>query len=147
MMLSKNFSLAEMLESQTATRFGVSEQFRPSKIVVDNLTLLCTHILQPLRDKLGTPIRISSGYRHKRTNELVGGASTSQHVRGQAADLISADPNVSNATIFETIQRLNLPFDQLIWEFGTKLNPSWVHVSYGERHRRQVLYVPNHLKP
>lgn len=147
MKLSANFTLQEMLESQTARRHNITQQFRPSQTVIKNLELLCVNILQPLRDKLGTPIRISSGYRHPETNKKVGGSATSQHTQGQAADIISADPDVSNATIFETIQRLNLPFDQLIWEYGTKLNPAWVHVSFGPRNRKQVLYIPKNLEP
>jgi zinc D-Ala-D-Ala carboxypeptidase len=144
--MTKNFTLTEFLESQTATRRGIEEQFRPPKHIVKNLQALAENILQPLRDKTG-PIRISSGYRCKALNAAIGGSISSQHMMGEAADIISADPNVSNATLFEIIQKLNLPFDQLIWEYGTKLNPRWIHVSFSPRNRRQILYIPSNLKP
>ena len=147
MQLSSNFTLAEMLESQTARRHGFDEQFRPSKSAVNNLKLVADNILQPLRNHTGQPIRISSGYRCRRVNTQVGGAANSQHVTGNAVDIISASPNVSNATLFELIQRLKLPYDQLIWEFGTRINPAWVHVSFSNRHRRQIIYIPANLRP
>jgi hypothetical protein len=139
MRLSNNFSLAEMLESQTARRKGITEQFAPPQEVIDNLVQLCTHVLQALRDAVAKPITISSGYRCAKLNRAIGGAAKSQHILGQAADVVANW--MSNAELFHKIQELNLPFDQLIWEFGTKDEPAWVHISYGPRHRRQVLYV------
>lgn len=143
MNLSANFTLAEMTKSQTATRRGFTEQFDPPADVVANLRELCVHILQPLRDHVHA-IVVNSGYRAPRTNKAVGGAATSQHLTGQAADIEGV--NVSNAFLFQKIQELKLPFDQLIWEYGTKDEPNWVHVSYGPRHRRHILYIPKHLK-
>jgi len=142
MKLSKNFTLAEMLESQTARRHGIDEQFMPPAKVVDNLQALVKNILQPLRDKVG-PISVSSGYRCKRVNTIIKGAASSQHLTGQAADIKGAN----NKALFDAIIEMKLPFDQLIWEFGTKANPAWVHVSFGPRNRRQVLYIPSNLKP
>ncbi len=139
MNLSPHFSLAEMLESQTARRKQISEQFTPPEPVIANLALLCTHILEPLRIALGKPIQISSGYRCKRLNKAVGGVPTSQHVLGQAVDLQGVE--MSNTAIFKKIKMLGLPYDQLIWEYGTRVDPAWVHVSYGVRNRRQILYV------
>ncbi len=144
MKLSKSFSLNEFLESQSARRYAVLEQFNPHQEVVDNLRELCVNILQPLRDVVG-PIKISSGYRSLRVNKIVGGSTNSQHLLGQAADIQLI--RGSNKKLFETIIKLNLPFDQLIWEYGTKQEPAWVHVSYGPRNRRQILYIPNDLKP
>ena len=128
-----------MLESQTARRKGIAEQFTPPQEVIDNLVELCTQILQPLRDAVGKPISISSGYRCAKLNKAIGGAAKSQHILGQAAD-IKANW-MSNAELFHKIQELNLPFNQLIWELGSKEEPAWVHVSYGPRHGRQVLYI------
>ena len=139
MILSPHFSLAEMLESQTARRKGITEQFSPPAEVIENLKALCTHILEPLRIEIGKPIGISSGYRCAKLNRAIGGAKKSQHVLGQAADLKATW--MTHASLFHTIQEMKLPFDQLIWEYGTKEEPAWVHVSYGERHRRQVLWV------
>lgn len=140
MNLSENFTLAEMLRSANASKMGYKEQFTPSKEVVENLTELCTHILQPLRNHIGQSIFIGSGYRCERLNKAVKGAKNSQHLAGQAADL-QATGKMSNRKLFDTILDLELPFDQLIWEFGTKEEPAWVHVSYSERNRGQILYV------
>ncbi len=133
--LSKNFTLEEMLESGTAKRLKITEQFTPSDLVVGNLTELCQHILQPLRDELG-PLLISSGYRCPRLNQGIGGAKNSQHLYGQAAD-VKGLGRITNKFIYDTILEMKLPFDQLINEYDF----SWVHVSYGPRHRRQVLAI------
>jgi hypothetical protein len=144
MNLSENFTLAELIESPTARRRRIEEQFNPPVTVVKSLTDLCKYILQPLRGRVG-PIKINSGYRSPQTNEAVGGAKTSQHLKGEAADIEGI--NMTNAQLFRLIQEMELPFDQLIWEFGTEKEPSWVHVSYGIRNRRQVLYIPKALAP
>jgi zinc D-Ala-D-Ala carboxypeptidase len=139
MQLSKNFYLSEFLESQTARRHGISEQFNPSKEVVENLRLLCVNVLQPLRDKSGS-IKISSGYRCKRVNDIVKGSATSEHMTGQAADIQGLQ--MSNSELFKLIQALKLPFNQLIWEFGTKQSPAWVHVSFNKSlNKKQILYI------
>lgn len=138
MNLSEHFTLAEMLSSQTATRKGIEEQFKPGPEIIDNLRALCVNILEPLRRSLGVPIRISSGYRCQRLNRAIGGATNSQHRYGQAADISS--PDVSNREILERIIALRLPIDQMISEFEDKHGePAWIHVSFGPRHRRQIL--------
>lgn len=138
MKLTPHFSLREMLFSQEATRKGIDEQFAPEPHVVQNLNALCVNILEPLRLSLGVPIRVTSGYRCPRLNKAIGGATNSQHTLGQAAD-IEAD-GVSNLESAERIIALKLPFDQMILEYpNANGEPSWIHVSYGPRHRRQVL--------
>lgn len=132
MNLTKDFSLEEMIRSEAATRHGFKEQFTPNEEIKANLKLLCENILQPLREKLGVKVQVTSGYRSKRTNNAIGGSATSQHVFGQAADI-----NVNGISTMELcrkIKEFDLPFDQLIEEFG-----QWVHVSYSKRNRRQVL--------
>ena len=138
MQLSKNFYLAEFLESQTARRHNIQEQFKPSGLVIANLKLLCENILQPLRDEVGA-ITISSGFRCEKVNKLIGGAVGSQHQTGEAADIKGI--TVSNKVLFDKIRALKLPYDQIIHEFGTKDNPAWVHVSFSKKNRRQVLYI------
>jgi len=131
--LTKNFWLHEMIASQTATRYGFTEQFNPPDTVVKNLEALCKHILQPLRDAIKSPITVSSGYRCQRANALIGGALRSQHLTGHAADI--QDFKHGNEFLFRKIIELKLPFDQIINEF----NFDWVHVSYDPaRHRRKV---------
>lgn len=132
MNLTKDFTLEEMTRSETATRHGFKEQFAPNEEVRANLKQLCENILQPLREKLGVKVIVTSGYRSKRTNNAVGGSATSQHVEGQAADI--RVNGISPIEICRKIKEFELPFDQLIEEFG-----QWVHVSYSPRHRRQVL--------
>lgn len=137
-MQSKYFTLEEMLESATARRLKIAEQFNPPAEIITNLELLCKNILDPLREKCGA-ITVTSGYRSPALNKAVKGAKSSQHMKGQAADIRGI--NCSNAELFNQIQKLKLPFDQMIWEYGTDKEPSWVHVSFGSLNRRQILYV------
>ncbi len=89
MRLSRNFTLGEFLRSATAERHEdiVEEQYNPPEEVIANLTYLCTKTLQPIRELLGCPMKITSGYRCKSLNDLVGSSDRSQHLRGQAADV------------------------------------------------------------
>ncbi|MBT9158798.1 MAG: hypothetical protein DDT26_00045 [Dehalococcoidia bacterium] len=130
MRLGRFFTLAELTFSQTAARRGLDNS--PSPEVVANLRALVQNVLDPLRVSLGSPVVISSGYRSRAVNEAIGGSLTSQHMFGQAADFTV--PGKSVAEIINHIQKINLPFDQLIDEFGR-----WIHVSHGPRNRRQVL--------
>ena len=138
MNLTKNFQLNEFLQSETAYRYDIEEQFNPPPQVTKNLKTLCEKILQPVRDKFGV-IRVTSGYRCRKVNDIIKGSVTSQHMIGQAADIQAV--NTTNKVLFEYIKNSNLPFDQLIWEFGTKNEPAWVHVSISDKPRRQVLYI------
>lgn len=122
--LSKSFTLTEFIESNTATRLGIDNT--PTNDIVVRLNRLCDNVLQPVRDKFG-PIRISSGYRCPKLNRAVGGSNSSQHMVGEAADIIPLA--ASKREVYEYIKR-HLPFDQLIWEFGTSIEPAWVHVSF-----------------
>lgn len=131
MQLSRSFSLQELLESPTARRKGYTEQFNPYKEVVTNLANLCTNVLQPLRDAIKHPIQVTSGYRCDRVNKAVKGSSTSDHKFGKAADIqLWIDGENKNQLLFDMIVKLNLPFKQLIDEFGSESAPAWIHVSY-----------------
>lgn len=137
MQLSKNLSLAEMLNSESAKRRGISNQPTPEH--VENMKLLATKVFQPIRDHFGVPIIISSGYRSKALNTAIGGSQASQHSKGEAMDIDMDNTSLTNAQIFHWIKD-NLVFDQIIWEFGTNTNPDWVHVSYSSKgNRKQVL--------
>jgi hypothetical protein len=140
MQLSKNFYLSEFLSSQTAHRHNIKEQFSPPENIIRNLEALCINILQPVRDKFGS-IRISSGYRCKKLNDIVKGSPTSQHMTGQAADIQGI--RASNKALFDFIKSSGLPYDQLIWEYGTSACPAWVHVSFRSdgKNRKQILYI------
>lgn len=154
MQISKNFTLEELVKSPTALQWGFNEQFSPPEDVVENLISLVVNVLQPLRDKLGRPIRITSGYRCPRVNSKVGGASTringrvvqtSDHVLGRAADIECwVDGRESNNLIVEALRELSktqlFEWDQIILEHGTEHNPSWIHISFRKgNNRKQVL--------
>lgn len=131
MFRARHFSLEEFTLSQTAVRRGIPNDPTPEHLA--NLEALCANILDPLRDCIGRPIKITSGYRSPALNKAVKGSSTSQHCYGQAADI--QVPGLSVDEVVAAIRQAKLPFDQLIHEFG-----SWTHVSYsGERCRGQCL--------
>ena len=137
MMLSKNFSLAELTKSQTAERKGI--QNTPTADHIFNLTALCENILQPIRNEFGSFI-VSSGYRSEALCQEIGSKSTSQHAKGEAADFESY--SISNPDLAKWIQD-NLDFDQLILEFydGVDPNSGWIHCSYKRdgSNRKEVL--------
>jgi len=129
-MLSKNFSLDEFTVSQAAERFGYNNT--PSEEVISNLKELCVHVLQPLRELVKAPVIITSGYRCPSVNAVIGGYYNSQHLEGKAADFLI--PSLTLPESFNEVYK-NLPFDQLIFEFGR-----WIHVSYNENaNRRQAM--------
>jgi hypothetical protein len=135
--LSPHFSLAELTASDTARRLG--DDNRPGPAEIAALRLLCTRVLEPIRAHFGRPVRVNSGFRNARVNAAVGSSATSQHRRGEAAD-IEID-GVSNAVVARWI-RDNLVFDQLILEAHRPGDPNsgWVHVAYrADRARRSVL--------
>ena len=107
--LSENFTLDEFTTSDTATRLGINNV--PGEWELEALRVLVKRTIQPLRDKLGVPVRVNSGYRCPELNKAVGGVPTSQHQKGEAADL-SIDGKASD--ILEALENSNIPFDQAI---------------------------------
>jgi hypothetical protein len=140
MQLSKNLSLAEVTRSETAKRRGISNMPTPEHI--ENFKKLAENVFQPIRDHFGVPIHLSSGYRSAALNKAVGGASSSQHSKGEAIDIdMDGSANgVNNKMVFDFI-KANVNFDQLIAEFPVNGNPAWVHVSYNGdgAQRKQIL--------
>jgi hypothetical protein len=140
MKLSEHLDLSEVIRSESAKRKGISNMPTPEHI--DNFKLLAEKVFQPIREHFRCPIHISSGYRSKELNQAVGGSLTSQHCQGEAIDIdMDGTPNgVTNRMVFDYIKD-NLEFDQLIYEFGDKQNPDWVHVSYEStgKQRKQIL--------
>ncbi len=137
MKISKHLELAELTRSESAKRLGISNM--PTAEHIENLKLLAENIFEPIREHFKRPIYISSGYRSQALNAAIGGSLNSQHNRGMAIDIDMDGTELKNSAIFEYAK--TLPFDQLIWEFGTKDNPDWVHISYSPLHRRQILYA------
>ena len=130
----KYFTIKELCKSSTAEQKKIDNT--PNSEVVNNLEKLVEYILDPLREKYGKPIHVNSGYRCPALNKAVGGSKTSQHMLGLAAD-ITAGSVAKNKILFNLIQELNLPFDQLIDE----KNFRWIHVSYSAKHRKQILHL------
>ena len=136
MKLSEHLDLSEVIRSDSAKRNGISNMPTPEHI--ENFKLLAEKIFEPIREHFCVPIRISSGYRSKELNAKIGGSATSQHCKGQAVDIDMDGTSLTNKQIFDYIKD-NLPFDQLIWEFGNEENCDWVHVSYVPNGRKQIL--------
>lgn len=132
----KYFTIKELISNSTATQHNINNT--PTKEIEENLKALVDNILDPLREAYGKPIIVTSGYRCEKLNTLLKGSKTSQHRFGQAADIKTvSDTPTENKKLFDLVQRLNLPFDQLIDEY----NFNWVHVSYSPRNRKQVLHI------
>lgn len=131
MNLTENFTLNELVYSATAEKNKIDN--RPSVQVIANLKSLCENVLQPLRNALGCPIVITSGFRCAVLNKKVGGQSNSQHLMGQAADLIV--PRKDLKDVFNYIKS-HLNYDQLLYEYSK--TDKWIHVSFrNDGHNRK----------
>lgn len=132
----KYFTIKELTRSETAQKYNINNT--PNKEQEQNLIQLIHNILDPLREAYKKPIIVTSGFRSTELNTKSNGSKTSQHLTGQAADIRSQeDTKEENKKLFDLIQQLKLPFDQLIDEYDF----NWVHVSYSPRNRRQILHI------
>lgn len=135
MQLTDHFTLSELTRSETAERRHIDNT--PSPEVVNNLRALCRNVLEPARVAFGAPIYVTSGYRCMELNAAVGGKITSQHLRGEAADL--QVQGVSNLRKLYKIIKDHGVFDQLLYETN-KAGVKWIHVSYTPyANRRQAI--------
>ena len=130
------FTIEELEHSDTATKYKIDNTSNGETRT--NLIKFIELLLDPIRTKWGKPIKVNSGYRCSKLNRMVGGASTSQHLLGEAADITVGSPE-ENRKLFEMIISMNILFDQLILEDGGK----WIHISLKWRtvskNRREVL--------
>lgn len=126
-----NFKMSELIHSDTAIRHNINNM--PDINSLDCMLNLIHYCLQPIRDKVKKPVIITSGYRNKEVNKLVGGSSTSQHTKGQAADIKVG--GMSAYQLYMYILNSDVEYDQLI------LEPSWVHISYVKGKNRKVNFV------
>ena len=121
------FSITELTASATALREGIDN--RPSKCAYHLLHVLVDQLLDPIREAWGEPIVVSSGYRCKELNTLIGGVKNSHHMLGCAADIIAGN-KADHRRLFKLIQQMQqqgqIRFTQLIWEG----NGMWIHISY-----------------
>lgn len=134
----KYFSFNEFERSDTAYKHGIDNTIPDA--AKKNVAALVDNVLDPLRAAWGKAITVTSGYRCPALNKAVGGAATSQHQKGMAAD-VTVGGREENAKLFYLAQKLKLPYCQLIWEKGDKTGPAWVHISYDESNpKRQIVY-------
>ena len=123
----KYFTIPELTSSATAQREGIDN--RPNKCAYQLRHVLVEQLLDPIREAWGAPIVVSSGYRCKELNALVGGAQYSHHILGCAADII-AGSKAEHRKLFKLIQQMQLQgkirFTQLIAENDFR----WIHISY-----------------
>lgn len=139
--LSEHFKLSEFTQSGTARRHKVKNVPGPRE--VERLRFLCVKSLEPMRRRFGA-IRITSGFRCKKLNALVGGSPTSQHVLGEAADIHTGGRELSEKMF--GFAKQNIPFDQLILEHNPAHGIYWLHISLrsdrpGNRHEAFFLKV------
>ena len=134
MRLSKNFTLSEIVKSNTAKRLGIENA--PNKEHLKNMQVLIRDLIQPIRDAIG-PIRISSGYRSPQLNRAIGGSTKSQHCKGEALDLqFWKDGKMCNKEIYDWVIKSGIEFDQMINEFDF----AWIHISLkSSKNRKMVL--------
>lgn len=144
MNLSRNFTLQEMTASSTANKHGIANV--PGAQEAQNLYKLCNEVLQPIRDKYGKPIIVSSGFRNKQVNKLVGGAANSDHMFGAAADIhTKSDKPADNKVLFDLIVKMaqngEIECRQIIDEFGF----NWLHLSVNhdknQYKKNQILHI------
>lgn len=127
--MTLNFSISELVKSDRARNHNINNM--PGVSELDCLLNLIVYCLQPIREKLGKPMIITSGYRNAQVNMLVGGKSNSQHMKGQAADFVVS--GMAPADIIKKISAMNIEYDQLINEYD-----KWVHISFNKGlNRRQ----------
>ena len=126
--LSEHFRLSEFTRSATAIRHGIDNT--PDIEDIESLQSLCIHVLEPLRRRFGV-IKITSGYRSPLVNQMVHGSPSSQHLKGQAADIFISSDEVAKK--YYRYIKDHLDFDQLLLEMKggrTTGNVHCLHVSY-----------------
>lgn len=133
MRISRYLNLEDCTKSQTATRLGIKNL--PNQEQLENM-IEVARIFDKVKDNYPNAV-VSSFFRNDALSKAIGGVIGSQHGKGQAIDIDSSS-NEYNRLIFDYIKK-NIEFDQLIYEFGTDLNPDWVHVSISKKPRKEIL--------
>lgn len=143
--ITKDFSYREFEKSDIADRKGICNVIT-SIDVRDSILALTENVLQPLRDAWGKPLAVNSGYRCPAVNAAAGGVKTSQHLKGEAADICPFGRNGTGdigvvTKLARLAKSLGLPFDQMI------LYPTFVHLSHKPNgpQRGQILYNYRYL--
>ena len=142
MQLTENFTLEELTHSSVAQTHKIDNTPTPEHIA--NLQSLCKDILQPIRNAWKKPIAVTSGFRCKQVNDIVKGSKTSQHLNGEAVDIVTC--NYSNDKLFEKIKKMieqgEITVGQLIWEKDLQNKPLWIHISLPTKNKKnEILYL------
>lgn len=124
--------MSELIQSDTANRYNINNM--PDINSLDCMLDLIYYVLQPLREKLGKPITVTSGYRNSQVNKLVGGAANSQHTKGQAADIVVKD--YTPTQIIEIIKLSGIEYDQCLNEYN-----QWTHISFVKGKNRKQSFT------
>ena len=125
MNLSRNFTLQELIKSDTAIRKGIDNN--PNADQIEKLKRLCENVLQPVRDHFGR-VKVTSGYRSPELCLAIGSSINSQHAKAEAVDFECV--GVDNAEVADWVNQ-NIRTDQLILEYYTPGEPNsgWIHAS------------------
>lgn len=139
--LSKNFTYEELVRSSTATAKKIKNV--PNAEEKENLKKLCQNILQPIRQQYGKPITVSSGYRSRLLNQAVGGAKTSDHVNGNAADIHTLSDSVEdNKELYNVIVHLIKSNVIDVGQCINEYNYNWIHVSNPtKKHHNEIFAI------
>lgn len=121
---TRHFTLLELIKSDVAKKKKIANE--PDEEAVNNLLAMMYNILEPAREKIGVPIIVSSGYRSASLNKAVGGVENSQHMKGEAVDLVCTK-RADKLELFKILSTMDV--DQLLFETN-KSGTQWIHLSY-----------------
>lgn len=138
MKLSKNFTLNELTYSSTAKANKVDNT--PDRWELDNLKKLCNEVLQPIRDKWGNSIFVTSGYRNPIVNRLVKGSTSSQHLNGEAADTTVGSKS-GNKKLFDMIVQMIENEEITVGQLIDEKDYTWLHISLPYKKVNQILHL------
>lgn len=139
MKITEHFTLEELTKSATAKRLGINNS--PTPEALKKLESLCVLILEPIREKYGKPIVVTSGYRSVNLNIRVGGVNTSQHIYGEAADIRSlSDSKEDNKELFILIHKMISAGEIVVGQLINENDYDWIHISLPtKKHLNEVL--------
>lgn len=139
-LFTKNFSYDELIASSTAKRLGIDNT--PSYDEKERLRQLAIDVLQPIRDSWKGVIVVNSGYRSEALNKAVGGVKTSQHCKGEAAD-IKVGGKDKNKKLFNHIYKLISTGEIKVGQLIDEYNYQWIHVSLPRKDKQnnQILHI------
>lgn len=136
--ISTHISWNEATKSSTAIKFGIDNT--PGARELKNMKELAEAIFEPIRNHFGIPIKIEAFFRCRALNNKVSKSQNSQHIFGEAIDLDDDFGGLKNSDIFYFVVK-NLEWDQIVWEYGDKENPAWVHISYKKGANRKRITI------